>query len=131
MSRLAILGGKPVRTQLFPAYNVIGEDEKAAAMRVLDSGVLSKFIGAAHADFLGGPEVRAFEAEWAAVNQVTHAIALNSCTSGLYAAVGAAGAGPGDEVIVSPFTMVASATAAIVFNAVPVFADIDPGTYCL
>lgn len=131
MSKLAIFGGAPVRREPFPAYEVIGEEEKRAAMRVLDSGVLSKFLGVWHPDFFGGPEVQAFEREWAAIAGTRHAIAVNSCTSGLYAAVGAAGAGPGDEVIVSPYTMIASATAALIFNAVPVFADIDPATYTL
>jgi dTDP-4-amino-4,6-dideoxygalactose transaminase len=128
---LAILGGAPVRTRPFPAYQVIGEEEKKAACRVLDSGVLSRFLGAWHPDFYGGPEVQAFEREWALQSGVRHAIAVNSCTSGLYAAVGAAGFGPGDEVIVSPYTMAASATAPLIFNATPVFADIDPRTYCL
>ena len=128
---LALLGGKPVRTRPFPAYKFIGEEEKQAAARVIDSGILSRFIGAWHADFLGGPEVKAFEEEWAELCRVKHAVSVNSCTSGLYAAVGAAGVGPGDEVIVSPYTMSASVTAALVFNGVPVFADIDPQTYCL
>ena len=131
MSELALLGGKPVRTEPFPAYRFIGEEEKAAAMRVLDSGILSRFLGTWHPDFFGGPEVQAFEREWAASAGVRHGISMNSATSGLYAAVGAVGAGPGDEVIVSPYTMIASATAAVVFNAVPVFADIDPETYTL
>lgn len=128
---LALLGGSPVRTKPFPAYKVIGEEEKVAACRVLESGILSRFLGAWHPDFYGGPEVQAFEREWAAVSGVRHAVSVNSCTSGLYAAVGAAGLGPGDEVIVSPYTMAASATAPLIFNAVPVFADIDPLTYCL
>ena len=120
-----------MRTRLFPAYRVIGEEEKAAAARVLDSGILSRFLGAWHPDFFGGPEVQAFEKAWAEVSGVRHGISVNSCTSGLYAAVGAAGIQPGDEVIVSPYTMAASATAALIFNGVPVFADIDPDTYCL
>lgn len=131
MSDLALFGGAPVRTKLFPAYNPIGIEEKAAAQRVLDSGNLSGFIGAWHPGFYGGPEVQAFEREWADIAGVKHGVAMNSATSGLYAAVGAVGAGPGDEVIVSPYTMIASATAAVVFNAVPVFADIDPDTYTL
>lgn len=130
-STLALLGGKPVRSRLFPAYRVMGEEEKAAAARVLESGILSRFLGAWHPDFFGGPEVQAFEKQWADICQVKHAISVNSCTSGLYAAVGAAGVQPGDEVIVSPYTMAASATAALVFNGVPVFADIDAQTYCL
>lgn len=131
MTDLAVLGGRPVRTRPFPAYRTISEAETAAARRVLESGILSRFLGAWHPDFYGGPEVQAFEREWADSFSARHAIAVNSCTSGLYAAVGAAGCGPGDEVICSPYTMAASATAALIFNAVPVFADIDPMTYCL
>lgn len=131
MNRLAIFGGAAVRSEPFPAYSVIGEEEKRAVMGVMDSGVLSRFLGCWDEDFYGGPQVRAFEAEWAFESRAKHAIAVNSCTSGLYAAVGALDIGPGDEVIVSPFTMVASATAALVFNAVPVFADINPDFYTL
>jgi dTDP-4-amino-4,6-dideoxygalactose transaminase len=75
--------------------------------------------------------VQKLEREWEAYFQVKHAVSVNSATSGLYAAVGAAGVGPGDEVIVSPYTMIASATAAVVFGAIPVFADIDPDTFCI
>ncbi len=131
MSQLAIFGGAPVRSTPFPAYSVIGEDEKRAVMEVMDSGVLSRYLGCWDEDFYGGSKVREFEAAWAAQSQAKHAVAVNSCTSGLYAAVGALNIGPGDEVIVSPFTMVASATAALIFNAVPVFADIDPELYTL
>jgi perosamine synthetase len=131
MSKLALFGGKPVRSAPLPAYKVVGEAEKAAVGRVIDSGILSQFLGVWHPDFFGGPEVRAFEAEWNAITGTKHAISVNSCTSGLYAAVGAVEAGPGDEVIVSPYTMTASATAALIFNAVPVFADIDPETYTI
>ena len=80
-------------------------------MQVLDSGVLSRFLGVWHPDFFGGPSVQALEREWAAIAGTKHGVSVNSCTSGLYAAVGAVGAGPGDEVIVSPYTMIASATA--------------------
>jgi dTDP-4-amino-4,6-dideoxygalactose transaminase len=131
MSELALFGGQAVRRRPFPANRLFGADEKAAAQRVLDSGILSGFIGAWHPAFLGGPEVRAFEAKWAEQYAAKFAVAVNSCTSGLYACIGAAGVGPGDEVIVSPYTMSASVTAPIVFNAVPVFADIDPVTYNL
>src|SRR5690606_34851635 len=97
MSELALFGGAATRSVPFPAYRVIGEEEKMAAMKVLESGVLSRFLGAWHPDFFGGPEVQAFEAEWAAVSGTKHAVSVNSCTSGLYAAVGAIGCGPGDE----------------------------------
>ena len=128
---LAIEGGTPVRTEPFPIYNTIGDEERRAVLEVLDSGVLSQFIGAWCPDFLGGPRVRALESAWAGYFAARHAVSVNSATSGLYAAVGAAGVGPGDEVIVSPYTMSASATAAIVYGAVPVFADIEADTFCL
>lgn len=126
MSKLAINGGNPVRTTLFPAYNPIGEEEKQAAIKVIESGNLSQYLGTWHKDFYGGPCVRAFEDAWREMFQCKHAWAVNSNTSGLYAAIGACGIGPGDEVIVSPYTMSASAIAAAVYGAVPVFADIDP-----
>ncbi len=131
MSQLALLGGKPVRTTPFPAYKVIGKDDEEAVARVMQSGILSRFLGAWHPDFFGGPEVQAFEAEWATAYNAAHAISVNSNTSGLFCCIGATGVGPGDEVIVSPYTMSASAIAPMVFNAVPVFADIDPVSYCI
>ncbi len=129
--KLAINGGAKLRTTPFPAYNTIGTEEEAAALRVLRSGKLSTFLGTWHDDFFGGPEVRALEAEWASYFGVRHAISVNSATSGLYAAVGACGISPGDEVIVSAYTMSASATAALVYGAIPVFADIEEEFYCL
>ncbi|TCS62997.1 DegT/DnrJ/EryC1/StrS family aminotransferase [Varunaivibrio sulfuroxidans] len=131
MTELALLGGKPLREKLFPAYRPIGEEERAAVDAVMRGGVLSRFLGAWHDDFYGGDQVRAFEARWAEAFAVKHAVSVNSATGGLYAAVGATAVGPGDEVIVSPYTMIASATAALIFNAVPVFADIDPHTFTL
>lgn len=131
MSSLALLGGAPVRSKPFPPYITIGEAEKKAVSSVMDSGILSRYLGAWHPDFYGGPKVQEFEAAWATSHKAKYAISVNSATSGLIAAVGAAGVGPGDEVIVSPYSMCASATAPLIFNGVPIFADIDPDTYCL
>ena len=131
MSTLAIHGGRPVRTELFPAHNFIGEEEKRAVLGVLDSGNLSQFIGCWHEDFFGGPMVRELEGRWAELAGTRFAVSVNSNTSGLCAAVGAAGIGPGDEVIVSPYTMAASATAVVAYHGVPVFADIEAETFCL
>lgn len=100
-------------------------------MAVLDSGVLSGFLGTWSPEFYGGANVQKLERDWETAFGVRHAVTVNSATSGLYAAVGAAGVGPGDEVIVSPYTMTASAAAAVVYGAVPVFADIDEETFCI
>lgn len=130
--KLAIHGGTPVRTKPFPANRVIGLEEKEAVMKVMDSGILSRFLGSWDREgFYGGEQVQALEKEWAAHFNVKHAIAVNSCTSGLYCAMGATGIEPGEEVIVTPYTMSASVTSALVFNAVPVFADIEADTFCL
>ncbi len=131
MEKLALLGGTPVIDQEFKKYNPLGPEELNAAKEVIDSGVLSQFLGCWHEDFYGGPKVQEFEMEAAKYFGVKHAITVNSWTSGLVAAVGAIGIEPGDEVIVSPWTMSASATAILHWNAIPVFADIDIDTYNL
>lgn len=126
---LALFGGTPAVDRLLTLYNSIGEEEVAAATEVVRSGVLSAYIGAPGDAFMGGPRVRRLEAEAAAYFGVRHAIAVNSWTSGLIAAVGAIGTEPGDEIITTPWTMAATAAAILHWNAIPVFADIDPVTF--
>src|SRR5574337_364117 len=126
-SHLAILGGTPLRTKPFPPYPIIGERERRAVLEVLDDGTLSGF----HANFLGGPRVQAFEREFAAYFGARHAIAVNSGTAALHVALAAAGVGPGDEVIVPCYTFTATATAVLHHNAIPVFVDVDPRTFCV
>jgi dTDP-4-amino-4,6-dideoxygalactose transaminase len=129
--RLALFGGPRAIARPFKRYNPIGPEESRAAKAVVDTGVLSQFLGVWHEDFCGGPKVREFERACEAYLGVKHAVTVNSCTSALIAAIGAIGIEPGDEVIVSPWTMAASATAIVHWNAIPVFADIEPDTFCL
>ncbi len=131
MSRLAILGGSPVRTTPLPEYVTIGDNEKRAVLAVLEAGELSGFLGTHSERFLGGARVRELEERWQEKFDIAHAVSMNSATSALCAAIGAAGVSPGDEVIVAPITMTASATAALAYGAIPVFADIDPDTFCI
>ena len=130
-SELALHGGVPVRSRPFPPPPGVGDAERRAVAEVLDSGVLSDFVGEWVEAFWGGPRVRAMEAAWRERFGARYAVSMNSATSALYAAVAAAGIGPGDEVIVSPYTMSASATCALVNGAVPVFADVEPETFGL
>jgi perosamine synthetase len=102
------------------AKPVIGEEEIEAAVRVLRSGSVVQ-----------GPEVAAFESEFGALVEGRHCVAVNSGTSALLLALHALDLGPGDEVIVPSFTFAATANAVRLAGATPVFADIDPGTYCL
>lgn len=127
--KLAMHGGTPVIRESFPPYRSLGAEEIEAVNRVLETGVLSAYVGAPGDGFMGGAEVRAFESEAATYFGTRHAIAVNSWTSGLIAAVGAIGTEPGDEIIVTPWTMAASATAIVHWNAIPVFADIDARTF--
>ncbi len=100
-------------------------------MAVLDSGNLSQYLGAWTGDFFGGPRVRGLEAAWSEAFSVKHSVTVNSNTSGLFTAMGAIGVQPGDEVIVSPYSMSASAIAPLVYGGIPVFADIDPVSFCM
>jgi perosamine synthetase len=97
---------------------LIGEEEKEAVISVLESGQLAQ-----------GPRVAQFEEHFAAFCGVRHAIATSSGTTALVAALLAHGIGPGDEVITTPFTFVASANSILATGAKPVFADIDEGSY--
>ena len=131
VNKLAVFGGSKHIKKSLKKYAPIGEEEVAAAKSVVESGVLSQFIGGWDKDFLGGPKVKEFERACENYFNVKHAVTVNSWTSGLIAAVGAIGIEPGDEIIVTPWTMCASATAIIMWNAIPVFADIDQYTFNL
>ncbi len=102
------------------ARPLLGEEEAAAAARVICSGMLAS-----------GPEVAAFEDEFAAYTGVAHAIAVSNGTTALHAALLGAGIGPGDEVIVPSFTFIATATAVSMCGAVPVFADVRRDLFTL
>jgi len=98
----------------------LGEREEELVLEVLRSGRLSL-----------GPMVDRFERLFAERVGARHAAAVSSGTAGLHLAVRLAGVGPGDEVITSPFSFVASANCAIYEGARPVFADVDPRTLTL
>ena len=104
-----------------PARPIIGDEERAAVDRVMRSGMLAQ-----------GPEVAAFEREFAEHFGLGRAcVAVNSGTSGLHLGLLAAGVKAGDEVIVPSFTFAATANSVALTGATPVFADIDPATFCL
>ena len=98
----------------------MGPEEKKAVMEVLDSGMLAQ-----------GPKVKEFEEAFAEFCGVKHAIATTSGTTALHTALLANKIGPGDEVITSPFTFIASANSILFVEAKPVFIDINPETFNL
>jgi dTDP-4-amino-4,6-dideoxygalactose transaminase len=131
MAKLAINGGKPVREKELPDYAVMDEREAKRAYEIVKKGILSDFLGCWGDEFFGGEQVRALEREWAQAFGVKHAITVNSNSTGLFCALGAAGIGSGDEVIVTPYSMSVSASAPLFFGAIPVFADIEENFFCL
>lgn len=119
--KLAVDGGQPVRNRAFPAWPVFGEEEERALSDALRSGVWG----------IGGERVAELEARFAALQDSRHATCVVNGTAALELALKAAGVGIGDEVIVPPYTFVATATAPLLLGAIPVFADLDPETYML
>jgi dTDP-4-amino-4,6-dideoxygalactose transaminase len=119
---LALLGGSPVRTKPFARWPIFGEAEEQRLLRTLRSGDWGR---------LDGDEVSQFEHRFAAMHGCRHAVAVANGTVALRIALLAAGIRAGDEVIVPPYTFVATATAVVEANAVPVFADIDLNTFNL
>jgi dTDP-4-amino-4,6-dideoxygalactose transaminase len=115
----AILGGRPVRTTPFPSWPVIAENEDRAWMKVLRSGKWNR---------LDGDYARQFEETWAAKLGAKHCLATANGTSALIISLNAIGIGPGDEVIVPPYTFVATVNAVLIQHAMPVFVDTDPET---
>ncbi|HSF83425.1 MAG TPA: DegT/DnrJ/EryC1/StrS aminotransferase family protein [Anaerolineales bacterium] len=100
------------------AKPLIGDEEKNAVLEVLDSGILAQ-----------GPRVKAFEDAFAEMCGVEFAIATTSGTTALHTTLLAHGIGPGDEVITSPFTFIASSNSILYVGARPIFVDIDPDTF--
>jgi dTDP-4-amino-4,6-dideoxygalactose transaminase len=119
---LAILGGQPVRTRAFTSWPIFGEPEEQRLLRTLRSGKWGK---------LHGPEVAEFEQRFAAMHGAKHGIGVVNGTVSLRIALMAAGIKAEDEVIVPPYTFLATATAVVEANAIPVFADIDLETFNL
>jgi perosamine synthetase len=131
LSKLAILGGAPVREEEIPWVNTMGQEELDAVNAVMLSGNLSAFIGRAGEGFLGGTKVLEMESKFAEAFNIKHAISVNSATTALHTAIAACEIGPGDEVLVTPYTMVATASAVLMNNAIPIFVDIEENTYNL
>lgn len=129
---LAINGGDPVLREPLRAFpNSLGRQEREAALRVLNSGILSDFVARDNEHFLGGKEVRGLEKDFSDKFGARFAVSFNSATTALHAALVALKIGPGDEVIVPPYTMSATPAAVLLAGATPVFADISEKNFCL
>ena len=128
---LALHGGKPEISNAIQLSETTTADDKAAVMRVMDSGSLSGFYGSWGPEFDGGVEIKSLEEEWSSRFDVPYSVSVNSATSGLMVALGAAGVGPGDEVIVPCTTMSATAVTPLLYGCIPVFVDVESDYFTL
>ena len=116
----ALLGGKPVRSAAFPSWPMIEENDERQWMDVLKSKRWNR---------VGGSYVQQFEKMWAEQLGAKHCLATANGTTSLFLSLNALGIGPGDEVIVPPYTFVATVNAVLLQHALPVFVDTDPETF--
>lgn len=114
----ALLGGTPVRRRPFPSWPVADAREEDALVRVIRSG-----------KWFRGENVAAFEAAYASLTGAKHSLATANGTSALITSLAALGVGPGDEVIVPPYTFIATVNAVLLMRALPVFVDSDIETF--
>ncbi len=119
MSRLALLGGSPVKEKPFPRWPVFGPEEERALLEVLRSGKWGA---------VDGHRVKEFEKRFAAFQEAEYGVCVVNGTVALEVALRAAGVEPGDEVIGPAYTFIATATSCLAVGARPVFADVDPET---
>lgn len=122
MSKLALSGGKPINPKGHVHWPQVTQRDRDYVMRAMDEGI---FWGTY------GPEIIGLENEWNAYIGSKYCISCNSGTAALHMAVAAVGVKPGDQVITSSLTFVASALCALEQNAIPVFVDVDPRTFCM
>ena len=115
-SRPALLGGTPAKKGRFPKWPVAGQLEEQALVEVVRSG--QWFQG-------NGQNVKKFEAAWAQLTGAKFCVACSSGTGALHSSLGALGAGAGDEIILPPYTFVATLNVVLLFHALPVFVDSD------
>lgn len=117
---LALHGGPPAAKRDWPAWPVWDDSERRAVLEVLESG-----------KWWYGQRVRQFEEAFAAFHNVKHAVSCTNGTTAIEVGLRALGVVRGDEVIVPPYSFIATASAVVMVGAIPVFADIDPDTLCL
>src|ERR1035437_8190643 len=118
-SNLAINGGTPVRSKPFARWPEFGAEEEELVLRALRSGTWGS---------IDGTYIKQFEIEFAELQGARHGVTVANATMGLAVALKAIGIGPGDEVLVPPYTFFATANAALLLGAIPVFVYVDPET---
>ena len=127
MARLAVHGGAPVRNQPYPPWPQGGEEEKRWLDKVLSGHRWFAGLQGDDPESLG----TLFGERFAGLHEAKYALPVANGSAAIEVALKALGVMPGDEVIVPPYTFISTATSVLMVGAVPVFADIDPQSYCL
>ena len=131
MPKLALNGGSKSFKKELPMQQYITKDEYLQVKEVLKSKLLSGFLASPGENFFGGPKTKYLEKQFREKFSVKYAHCIQSATAGIHAALSACNLEPGDEVIVTPYSMVASVSAVIMNNNIPRFADVDTENFCL
>src|SRR5213080_749588 len=122
MPELALLGGRKAKTKPFPHWPMYDEKERRALAEVLESRAWWR---------TPGTRTLEFEQAFANFHGARHGVAVTNGTAALEVTIAALGIGHGDEVILPDFTFVASASAVLFANALPILVDVAPETYCI
>ena len=122
LQRPALLGGRPIKTSPFPSWPTIGQEEEKGLLEVLNSGKWERHSGS---------KVTECEQRFAELSKAKRALMVANGSAALDIAMTVLGIGAGDEVLVSPYTFMSTISSVLLVNALPIFVDIDPDTYCI
>ncbi len=121
MSKLAIFGGEAVRTKPFPKWPNFSDELRAQLISTMEKDSWG----------VGSNIIKQFEEKYADFHDAKYGLSTSSGTTALWVCLKAAGVKAGDEVIIPPYTFIATGSSILMANAIPVFVDVDPGTYNL
>lgn len=121
MEKLAIFGGKPVRIKPFPQWPQFNEQLKVELLNTMENDGWG----------VGSNIIKKFEERYADFHDAKYGLSTSSGTTALWVTLKAAGVKAGDEVILPPYTFIATGSSVLMANAIPVFVDVDPNTFNL
>ncbi len=119
MKKLALFGGTPVRTKPFPNWPTVTDELKKQVINTMETDSLG----------VGSNIIKQFEEKYAEFHDAKYCLSTSSGTTAIWVCLKAAGVKAGDEVIIPPYTFIATGSSILMANAIPVFVDVDPETF--